>query len=209
MAPKSGPLDVPISEAKMQKLKDDKKARKEYKLQKTRDLLSKNKNMTAAEFSDRRSNWWCMRDHPGRYCRDCNPKRELVCTECGNDDGTCEHVELMSEDSAPELSELESWGEGSEKNGYEEEVEVEEDDGDEMWIDSEDELSPSPTYSFLWTVAEDEIEATKWANEQIALVDAAAATFKDFLQRYPRGNAGRHLGIDPSRALPQDNAAFW
>ncbi|KAF2463816.1 uncharacterized protein BDR25DRAFT_307583 [Lindgomyces ingoldianus] len=80
------------------------KQRQEARKQRKKYKLERIKGFTKDDLDHRRDIYYCMKDHPGRYCRECNPR-----AEDGDEEGT--------EDYSDEKAELsESWSDGTESS---------------------------------------------------------------------------------------------
>lgn len=129
----------PQRTAKRRRVGDRAGAREErvaYKRQRVRDLIDS--GYSKADLKERRERYLCMREHPGRYCSECNPRRDPEPDE--DDDGG--DVELSEEEA--ELSS--AWSDGTSGSDWD---------------------RPSPRYSDLWDEEQEADEVAEYIKERI------------------------------------------
>lgn len=138
------------------------KAREErdsYKRRRVRDLIDA--GSTKAEFKERRDKYECMKNHPGRYCSSCHPRRDDPLLDEEREKEDYDGPYYLSDEKA-ELSE--SWSDNPNRD----------------WT-----RSPSLTYSDLWADEEEKDEVTESIKRNIQRVDAAHSALKASLERDP------------------------
>jgi hypothetical protein len=172
----------------------DRKERELYKLARIRELLEQ--GLTKDDLDERRERYLCMKEHPGRFCSQCNPRAEE--DEGFSDEEDDESLSDEEDEEGPNDREDDgSPNDAKDQRGLSDEkncrgpsnekdhggLSDEEAELDASWSDGTCSSggNRSPTYSELWYREEEKIEATKYIKDRIAVVDAAAAQLKALL----------------------------
>lgn len=145
--------------------------RETYKRQRVRRLIDEGE--AKVHFNERRERYHCMKDHPGKYCSECNPRRhdpvpDHACCEDDIDENdevpvycqVCDTYMALSDEEA-EMSD--SWSDKGSDWGRE----------------------PSPTYSDLWWDEEEKDEVTESIKRSIERVNAAHKALQASLESEP------------------------
>ena len=115
--------------------------------------------LTKCDLDERRERYLCMKRHPGRYCRDCNPRANNI------DLNKASNTENEKCKEKPSVSENEESGDEDEDEDAEVALSDESADISDCWSDGSDESDGSnesggvwarlPTYNEIWYEEED------------------------------------------------------
>ena len=170
------------------------KEREQYKRARIRELLEQ--DLTKDDLDERRERYYCMKEHPGRFCSECNPRAEE--DEEGSSDEKDEEGPSDEDDEGPsdeeddggpiDAKDHEGLSNEKGRRGLNNETDHrdlsdEEAEIDDSWSDgtSSSGGGRSPTYSELWDEEEEKLEVTKYIKDKIAIVEAAAARLEALL----------------------------